>query len=149
MIRGESMEPNFQSNDLLIVSKFAYAADDPQRGDVIVFHAEDEQNRDFLKRIIGLPGEQVMMESGQIYINGLLIGEPYIHELCTRRVCRNREWFLSENEYFVLGDNRNISQDSVDFGPIHRDQIIGRAWLRYDGIFDWDILPNLDYANES
>ena len=147
VIRGQSMEPSFQNDDLIIVTKYVYAMDEPQRGDIIVFHSEDEQNRDFLKRVIGLPNDVIVMDRGEIFINDIKLDEPYIEEICRRRRCRNRTWTLGENEYFVLGDNRNNSQDSVDFGPIRRDQIIGKAWLRYDGILDWEILDNPDYAD--
>ena len=148
VIRGQSMEPSFHNNDLIIVQKYTLAYDKPQRGDVIVFHAEDEQNRDFLKRVIGLPGDHIVMNRGEIFINDIQIEEPYIEAVCQRRSCRNRVWDLAENEYFVLGDNRNNSQDSVDFGPIRRDQIVGWAWFRYDDVFDWDVLDRPTYADD-
>lgn len=146
VVRGESMLPTFENNDIILVTYYADAFSEPQRGDVIVFHSEDEENRDFLKRIIGLPGDHVEMNRGVIYINDIQLEEVYIEDVCRWRRCRNREWYLAENEYFVLGDNRNDSQDSVEFGPIRRDQIVGKAWLRYGNIFDWNLMDNPDYG---
>ncbi|KAB2852615.1 MAG: signal peptidase I, partial [Anaerolineae bacterium] len=131
VVEGRSMEPNFHSDEFVIVSRLAYIIGEPERGDVIVFHYDVENKRDFIKRIIGLPGEHVQMKNGLVYINGEPIDEPYVQALCRSATCRDREWFLGEDEFFVLGDNRNSSQDSHDFGAIKRSQIVGRAWVRY------------------
>ncbi len=145
VVRGESMQPTFENNDIVFVTHYVGAYSEPQRGDVIVFHSEDEQNRDFIKRIIGIPGDHIEMNRGIIYINDVQLDEPYIEEVCLWRRCRNRDWYIAENQYFVLGDNRNDSQDSVEFGPIRRDQIIGKALFRYNNIWDWGVLVNPDY----
>src|SRR5690606_12695251 len=104
---------------------------EPQRGDIIVMKNPDEVGSFYIKRIVGLPGEHVRLVEGVVYINDLPLAEPYVLELCSHNGCTLRDWQLNEGEYFVLGDNRNDSHDSVVFGPIHRSQILGRAWIRY------------------
>lgn len=142
VVEGRSMEPNFHSDEFIIVSRLAYVIGEPQRGDVIVFHYDEATGRDFIKRIIGLPGDLVEMQDGLVYINGEPIDEPYVQELCRTVTCREREWQLGENEYFVLGDNRNASQDSHDFGPIKREQIVGKAWVRYWPPSSWALIDD-------
>jgi len=147
VVEGSSMEPNFHSDEFVIVSRLAYIVGDPERGDVIVFHFDEEQKRDFIKRIVGLPGETVEMIEGRVYVNGVLLDEPYIAEHCRPSQCSDDSWTLEDDQYFVLGDNRNSSQDSHDFGPIRRKQIIGRAWIRYWPVEVWQIIPHHDYDN--
>ncbi|NDJ84751.1 MAG: signal peptidase I [Chloroflexi bacterium] len=142
VVEGSSMEPNFYTDEFVIVSRLAYILDEPERGDVIVFHYDVENKRDYIKRIVGLPGEVIELRDGRVYVNGLLLEEPYVDEYCR---CPDEAWFLQEDEYFVLGDNRNSSQDSHNFGPITREQIIGRAWVRYWPPEDWQIIPHHDY----
>lgn len=129
VVEGHSMEPNLHSSEYVMVSRVHYLLEDPQRGDVVVFHLDAEN--DLIKRIVALPGEKVVMKDGRIAIDGVLLDEPYVMELCHLATCRHREWLLAEDEYFVLGDNRNHSHDSHDFGPIQREQIVGKAWVRY------------------
>ena len=119
-VNGSSMEPTLSNNDNLIVDKISYRFKDPQRFDIIVFPFQYDENVYYIKRIIGLPGETVQIGTdGTIYIDGQVLdaGEPIT---------------LGEDEYFVLGDNRNNSSDSREpsVGNIHRDQIIGKAWVR-------------------
>ena len=114
-VNGSSMEPTLSNNDNLIVDKISYRFKDPQRFDIIVFPFQYDENVYYIKRIIGLPGETVQIGTdGTIYIDGQV---PIT---------------LGEDEYFVLGDNRNNSSDSREpsVGNIHRDQIIGKAWVR-------------------
>lgn len=147
VVEGSSMEPNFHSDEFVIVSRLAYIIGDPERGDVIVFHFDEERKRDFIKRIVGLPGETVEMREGRVYINGVLLDEPYIEDHCRPTLCSDEIWQLGEDDFFVLGDNRNSSQDSHDFGAIDREQIIGRAWVRYWPVEAWQIIPHHDYHN--
>lgn len=126
-VEGHSMEPSFHSEERVVVSTVHYQLSDPQRGDVVVF----EREKNLIKRVIGLPGETVRLRNGQVFINGQLLQEDYIDRFCTLGTCRDTTWQLGEDEYFVLGDNRVNSHDSHNFGPIHRDQIIGRVLLRY------------------
>ena len=126
-VQGNSMEPSFRDGQRIIVSRLDYMLGEPQRGDVVVFHYPKDPNRDFIKRVIGLPGDTVVIEQGQIAINGAPLAEPYI--MADFRY--SGRWQLGPDEFFVLGDNRNNSNDSHDFGPIGRSFIVGRAWMVY------------------
>ena len=132
---GESMEPTLSDHDNLIVDKITYRCKDPQRFDIIVFPFKYKENTFYIKRIIGLPGETVEIdEIGNIYINGSVLDESYGREIINADHVGRVEYpiTLGEDEYFVMGDNRNNSMDSrvPEVGNIHRDEIIGRAWLR-------------------
>lgn len=131
-IKGTSMHPNFPDAEYLLTEKVSYYTKDPQRGDVIVFKppiSDDE----FIKRVIGLPGEEISVRNGKIYINGKELKEDYI------KVDTNPGNFLEEGEtykvpagqYFVIGDNRPHSSDSRTWGPITKKVISGKAWLIY------------------
>jgi signal peptidase I len=142
-VEGHSMEPNFHDQDRIVVSRLSYWLGEPQRGDVVVLDLDGQT--DLLKRIIGLPGERVQIIEGQVYINGAAIHEPYVAALCATYSCRDREWVLADDEYFVLGDNRNHSRDSHDFGPINRSQIVGKVVLSYWPPTDWSIILDPKY----
>ena len=134
-VNGASMEPTLSDEDNLIVDKITYRFNDPERFDIIVFPYKFKEKTYFIKRIIGLPGETVQIdEEGKIYIDGEILNESYGREVIQpEHIGRASEPItLGENEYFVLGDNRNNSTDSrqADVGNIKRDDIIGRAWLR-------------------
>jgi signal peptidase I len=148
VVEGASMAPNFRTDQFIIVSRIAYLLGSPARGDVIVFHNPEEPARDFIKRIIGLPGETVQIRNGKVYINGIPIDEPYVAELCANQAC-DRTWALDADHFFVLGDNRNHSHDSHSFGPLDRSLIIGKAWVRYWPPSDWSIIPHFDYGSLS
>lgn len=134
-VDGSSMEPTLYNGDNLIVDKISYRFRDPERFDIIVFPFKYKEQTYYIKRIIGLPGETVQIdEQGNIYINGEVLMEGYGREVI-RPECigRAREpVVLGEDEYFVLGDNRNNSSDSRTeiVGNIKREDIIGRAWMR-------------------
>ena len=134
-VSGESMENTLDDGDNLIVDKITYRFRDPERFDIIVFPFRLQQNTYYIKRIIGLPGETVRIdENGIIYINGEELIESYGREVIRPEklgVAAN-EIVLGDDEYFVMGDNRNHSSDSRDpsVGNIKREDIIGRAWLR-------------------
>lgn len=133
-VSGDSMEPTLYNGDNLIVDKITYRFNDPQRFDIIVFPFRQE-NKIFIKRIIGLPGEKVQIdEMGYIYINGKILQEGYGREVIKAENIgiASEPILLAEDEYFVMGDNRNNSKDSRAevVGNIHRDDIIGRAWMR-------------------
>lgn len=132
-VLGSSMLYTLHDNDLLVASKISYKLHDPQRGDIIVFKPPDEASRDFIKRIIGLPGERVRIVNSVIYINDQVLHEPYLPEKWTY----NNNWpasgqdqIILPDQYFVMGDNRNHSSDSRTFGPITRDSILGKAEVR-------------------
>ncbi len=137
-VSGSSMEPMIHDGDSLIVDKITYRFSDPERFDIIVFPFEYQKDTYYIKRIIGLPGESVRIdEDGNIYINGEILVENYGAEVIKDPGIAYNEIILREDQYFVLGDNRNNSSDSRNpaVGLIHRDRIVGRAWLR---IFPFD-----------
>ena len=129
---GNSMVPTLADGDNLIVDKISYRFRDPERFDIIVFPSPDEPGKNYIKRIIGLPGETVQIDGDVIYINGQVLEENYGAEPMQYSGTAQEGVILGEDEYFVLGDNRNVSKDSrYDIvGNISRDDIIGRAWLR-------------------
>lgn len=132
-VQGSSMEPTLSDNDNLIVDKISYRFREPQRYDIIVFPFQYKENTYYIKRIIGLPGETVYIdENGMIYIDGELLNESYGREIMLSAGRASEPITLGEDEYFVLGDNRNNSSDSRDpsVGNISRDDIIGKAWVR-------------------
>lgn len=131
-VSGSSMENTLSHGDNLIVDKITYRFSDPQRYDIIVFPFQYEDHVYYIKRIIGLPGETVQIEDGDIYINGEQLEESYGREVMKSAGIAEDPITLGEDEYFVLGDNRNDSSDSRDpsVGLIERDDIIGRAWVR-------------------
>lgn len=132
-VQGDSMRPTLHDGDNLIVDKLSYRFQDPQRFDIIVFPYEHKKKTYYIKRIIGMPGERVRIDQdGIIYINGEVLEEDYGAEVMRNPGRAVTEITLGEDEYFVLGDNRNNSSDSRDpsVGNIHRDRIIGKAWIR-------------------
>ncbi len=132
-VQGSSMEPTLSSDDNLIVDKISYRFHDPERFDIIVFPFRYEDNTYYIKRIIGLPGETVQIdEAGNILIDGEILEESYGKEVIHNPGRAYETITLGEDEYFVLGDNRNNSTDSRDpsVGNIRREEIIGRAWIR-------------------
>ena len=132
-VQGESMEPMLQDGDNLIVDKITYHFKAPQRFDIIVFPFQYKEDTYYIKRIIGLPGETVQITGeGTIYIDGEVLEEGYGREVIRDPGNAYSPITLGEDEYFVLGDNRNNSSDSrsSSVGLIHRKDIIGRAWVR-------------------
>ena len=146
-VEGASMENTLHNGDNLIVDKLSYRFRDPERFDIIVFPFQYQANTYYIKRIIGLPGETVqIMEDGSIYINGEKMEESYGREVIQpETIGRAAEPIvLGEDEYFVMGDNRNNSSDSrTDIvGNIKREDIIGKAWLRIWPLSDFGVLKH-------
>ena len=132
-VEGHSMEPALSDGDNLIVDKISYRFHDPERFDIIIFPYQWEPNTYYIKRIIGLPGETIQIDDeGNIYIDGEVLQEHYGLERIKNPGSAREPITLGEDEYFGLGDNRNNSEDSrfTQVGVIHRDDIVGRAWLR-------------------
>lgn len=132
-VSGSSMEPMLSDGDNLIVDKLSYRFSEPERFDIIVFPFRYAEKTYYIKRIIGLPGETVYIdEEGSIFINGELLKEYYGMETIVDPGRAFEPITLGEDEYFVLGDNRNNSSDSRDpvVGNIHRNEFIGKAWMR-------------------
>ena len=134
VVIGHSMNPLLHDQDNLIVEKVSYYFRDPERFDIIVFKVSEDSKEHFIKRIIGLPGETVQIKDGCVYINGeLLTDDVYGRDPIDEAYTAARPVTLGEDEYFVMGDNRNNSKDSrsVEVGPVHRSQFLGRAWFRF------------------
>ena len=132
-VSGSSMEPTLSDGDNLIVDKISYRLHDPERFDIIIFPYQYEENTYYIKRIIGLPGETVYInDAGEIYINGTLLKENYGLETIQNPGLASEPITLGDDEYFVMGDNRNNSTDSrfASVGTIKRQDIIGKAWVR-------------------
>lgn len=139
-IKGASMEPNFHDGEYLLTDKVSYRLGEPTRGDVVVFKAPPTYKDEFIKRIIGLPGEEVKIENGSVFINGRELDEQYLPE-GTRVVpgsfsTEGQTITVPTGSYYVLGDNRDHSLDSRNIGPIDRQYITGRAWFVYWPVSD-------------
>lgn len=146
-VDGQSMEPMLSDGDNLIVDKITYRFRDPERFDIIVFPFKYKEDTFYIKRIIGLPGETVQIdEEGKIYIDGEILEENYGREIMQSNTIgiAGEPILLGEDEYFVLGDNRNNSMDSRTevVGNIKREEIIGRAWIRIWPLSDAGVLKH-------
>lgn len=139
-VEGISMEPSLHDEQFLVVNRLAYRWKEPQRGDIIIFRFPSDPKRRFIKRVIGLPGDVVAVRDGQLYINGVVLDEPYITEAHQY----HGEWRLSPYEVFVLGDNRNNSSDSQNWGPLHIDEIIGKAVFVYWPLETMGVIQHYD-----
>ncbi len=132
-VKGASMEPNFYDHEYLIIDELSYRFHHPERGQIIVFRYPRDPSQFFIKRVIGLPGETVEVSNNQVIIsntdhpNGVALQEPYIGERPTNGKERIT---LGEDEYWVMGDNRDESMDSRSFGAVRRSAIVGRVWVR-------------------
>jgi signal peptidase I len=141
-VRGSSMEPTLDDGQYLVVSKLAYWLHPPRRGDIMVFHPPNGLADDYIKRIVGLPGEQIRIRQGEVLVNGVPLREPYV----ANEGIYSGSWQLGSDEYFVLGDNRGNSSDSHMWGTLPRENIIGKAWLCYWppeawGLVDHHVFP--------
>lgn len=134
-IKGNSMEPNFHDNEYILTDKISYRFREPKRGEIVIFKAPKNPDIDYIKRIIGLPEEKVKIQNGAVYVNGKKLDEPYINDITSlfpqQFMQEGIEITVPDGYLFVLGDNRQHSSDSREFGPIQETQIIGRAFFRY------------------
>lgn len=132
LVDGRSMEPTFQDGQRLIVSRLNYLLAEPERGEIMVFNSLDPREFEdgvmLIKRVIGLPGDFIEWRDNELYINGANVPEAYTNGACR---CSDNTWQLGEDEYFVMGDNRNNSSDSRKFGPVPVDHVVGRVVFRY------------------
>lgn len=151
VVSGESMRPTFETGDYIVVDQLTYRFDDPKRGDVVVFRYPNDPSKFFIKRIIGLPGEKVEVEDSKVTIyneehpKGMELNEPYIFYTRDDEV----EVMLGDDEFYVLGDNRFSSSDSRIWGPLSRDMILGRAFVRLYPFNQLDALPGNYTSYES
>jgi signal peptidase I len=141
-VRGSSMEPTLEDGQYMVVSKVVYWIHPPERGDIIVFHPPNNRSEDYIKRIIGLPGEQVRIESGTVLADSVLLEEPYI----ASPGFYSGVWDLGEGEYFVLGDNRRNSSDSHAWGVFPEQDIVGKAWLCYWPPEKWGLVEHYAFS---
>ena len=144
-VQGSSMEATLSNGDQLIVDKISYRFRDPKRYDIIVFPFRYEDNTFYIKRIIGLPGETIQIDGeGNIWVNGEILEESYGRERICDPGLAAEPITLGEDEYFVMGDNRNNSSDSrvEAVGNIHRNEIIGRAFIRIWPLSKFGILKH-------
>jgi signal peptidase I len=158
-VEGESMSPTLHSGQYLLINKAVYWLSDtntlssyvpdpvkasplfhpPQRGDVIVFRFPREPSRDFIKRVIAVPGEMVEIRDHRVYVDDAPLNEPYIKDPPLYPMAQIR---VTDGNYFVLGDNRNNSSDSHVWGLVPTDDIIGQAWLSYWPVATWGFVPS-------
>lgn len=143
MVSGASMSPTFESGQYLIVDEISYRLESPARGDVIILKKPRQESEYLIKRIVGLPGETVIINDGAVSVkesgNGkeTAINEPYVKN----KSAENSEYDLGEDEYFVMGDNRPVSLDSRFIGPVPKDHIVGRAFIRLFPVNKLSVLP--------
>lgn len=135
-IDGSSMEPNLHHGEFVIVSKINYRLGEPQRGDVVVFDFPRNITQEYIKRVIGLPGEEIRVEGGRLYIDGVALDEPYL----IMEPHYEGEWVVPEGSLFVLGDNRNNSSDSHNWGTVPMENIVGEALLVYWPPNSWGLV---------
>lgn len=144
-VRGSSMEPSLHNGQYVIVSKLSYRMGEPQRGDVVVFLPPNGAEDDYIKRIIGLPGEHVEIRDGAVWIDGYRLDEPYI----AVPIPYSGSWVVGADEYFVLGDNRPNSSDSHSWGMLPAENIVGRAWFCYWPPERWGLIQHYSFSEAS
>ena len=137
-VRGSSMEPTLRDGQYLVISKLVYWVHPPERGDIIVFQPPNNPSDDYIKRIVGLPGERIEIRNGAVWVDGSLIEESYLTDLGSY----SGAWTLGDGEHFVLGDNRNNSSDSHSWGVLPQENIIGKAWLCYWPPEEWSLVAH-------
>lgn len=173
-VDGLSMAPNLDDQQMLLVNRNAYANfdlnrllnilpgedregervvypfDPPQRGDIVVFDPPDRSDKPYIKRVIGLPGERITFEGDRVQVNGQALDEPYIppgvETVCAPRDDAFCRVTVPEDSVFVLGDNRDNSEDSRFFGPVEVEEVVGKAWLSYWPVDDIGVVPHYDYS---
>ncbi|KPJ94193.1 MAG: hypothetical protein AMJ53_05785 [Gammaproteobacteria bacterium SG8_11] len=139
-VDGFSMVPTLQDGEYVLVNRLAYRNDLPVRGDIIVFSSPQSPDLDLIKRVIGLPGDNVKIFDGKVEVNGQVLDEPYI----AAAPIYNGEWNVPGGNLFVLGDNRNDSSDSHAWGLLPVENVIGKAVLIYWPIPDWNFIQHVE-----
>lgn len=172
-IEGSSMEPTMHTGQYILVNKLVYFHFDlnaplrllpgqedlpqrmvypfhqPRRGDIVVFEYPRDVTKDYIKRVIALPGEQIEIRDGMVLINGVPLDQPYLQgapTYCTGGfACGNGPMIVPEGHLFVIGDNRASSSDSREWGPLPFDRVVGKAWLIYYPVSEWGLVPHHTY----
>jgi signal peptidase I len=142
-VDGDSMNPTLISGEYVIVNRVSYRLGSPQRGDIIVFHFPRDPREEYIKRVIGLPGDQVEINQGQVYVNGQPLEESYLKV----KTNYSGTWQVPEGQLFVLGDNRNNSSDSHDWGTVPMDYVVGKAILVYWPPPEWGLIDHVPLAS--
>jgi signal peptidase I len=129
-VEGGSMEPGLEDQERIFINKLVYRLEAIGRGDIIVFRYPRDPSKNFIKRVIAIPGDRIRVTHGRVYLNGQLTREPYVPELYQDSISY-AEITVPPDSYFVMGDHRTMSKDSRDFGPVARDLIYGKAVFGY------------------
>lgn len=141
-VEGGSMEPSLHDGEFVVINRLAYRWNDPERGEIIVFRFPLDPERRFIKRIIGLPGDTITVEEGVVLVNDIPLEEPYVNAAPRY----DGSWTVEDQHVFVLGDNRNNSSDSQNWGDLSIDHIIGKAVVIYWPLRDLSIIPHYELA---
>ena len=150
-VKGASMEPSFYDHEYLIINEIGYRFSEPERGDIVVFKYPKDPSQYFIKRIVGLPNEKIEIADGRVYVYAevdakvkkMLDESLYLDSEV--KTTNSKSWVLGADEYYVLGDNREYSLDSRGFGPVYRDLIVGKVWLRGWPVGRAAIFPGIVY----
>ena len=141
-VDGASMEPTLFSGEYVVVNRLSYRLGSPHRGDIIVFHFPRDPKEEYIKRVIGLPGDEVEVRNGTVFINGQPLDENYL-KVKTNYI---GSWVIPEGQLFVLGDNRNNSSDSHDWGTVPLDYVVGKAVMVYWPPPAWGLIDHIPLA---
>lgn len=148
-VKGSSMEVSFHNNEYILTDKISYRFINPNRGDVIIFKAPNNPDVDYIKRVIGLSGDKVKVEKGYVYVNNQKLTENYLREKTLLYpgsfMVEGTPVTVPKDHVFVMGDNRTHSSDSREFGPIPKNSIIGKAFLRYWPLTEFGLVPQINY----
>lgn len=139
-VDGFSMEPTLHSGEFVIVNKLAYRFGTPKVGDVVVFHFPVDPEQEYIKRVIGLPGDQVGIEDQSVQVNDRILNEPYI----AAPPIYDGSWMVTDQSLFVLGDNRNNSSDSHNWGMVPMGNVVGKAFFVYWPPTEWGLIEHHD-----
>lgn len=139
-VDGYSMQPTLEDGEFILVNKLSYQWSNVERGDIIVFHFPINPEEELIKRVIGLPGDTVVVQNSQVFVNGQKLNEPYI----SQAPAYSGEWLVPNGYLFVLGDNRNNSNDSKDWGLLPMENIVGKAAVIYWPWYLWDVIEHTD-----
>lgn len=145
VVVGSSMKPSLYEGQRLLINKVVYSFHEPEMGDVVVFEPPNNRGADYIKRIIALPDDTVEIKMGVVYVNGSPLNEPYINDQPSYTLHLEK---IPENNYFVLGDNRNNSNDSHNGWTVPRQNIIGKAWLSIWPPRQWGVVTSYELAEQ-
>ncbi len=149
VVDGSSMEPNFHNGQYIIIDKLSYRFRDVKRGEVVVLHPPVATSENYIKRVIGLPGETVEVKDGEVFINTTKLDEPYLgsEQHNTTPFNTDKPVTLGTDEYFVMGDNREHSSDSRDWGKLNKSAIEGRTWFIVFPLSDFSFIRSPEYLS--